>query len=245
MSGALEYEYLFRFQISAEPYYSDNISLYAFWVRTLMPHVCSTDYNPTYLLLIGKMKMPVKPISSCFVISVFLFAITFVMTSPVFGQELCPSAAYNSAVPAFNLFLEEQEDILKLQIKSAVCAGENQPASMPAKDDILSFFERSGTLPDTAQAQVEAYSCFGRLFITRVIELRVDMENCFAMDNCVNKLCADLKIDRQNKTEQSRSSATAPNPGSAQSLSVSPTVSGVADMREVYDRNAKDLMAIP
>ena len=151
------------------------------------------------------------------------------------AEELCPEPVAAVAGPAFERFLDERGDALKLQIKTGVCTGADKPVALPNEADILNWLNSSnnpagGGESDRASGdRSEFYSCFGRMFIAKIIEIRTEMETCLADSDCAGKLCSE---------QQPAGPGSEKGSGSGQK--------GLGgNMADIYDQNARDLMAIP
>ena len=120
---------------------------------------------------------------------------------------------------SFSRFWFEHEDEFRSKIGRAVCSGENGVLPMPPEEKINSLL---GLDPSSqAEEAVQCRTCFGRLFIAKALEARKEMEKCLDDAACRQGLCLDPQKGSGSGSGAERS------------------------LEDVYDMNARDLMAIP
>lgn len=149
--------------------------------------------------------------------------------SPASQKAICEPKIEAQVRLAFALFWLDKESGFRSQTSQAVCSGTNGAVPMPSQEAVNSLL---GFAPGAKDSRAtECYNCFGHLFIAKSLELGVEAEACLANDDCRKDVCRDQAA--QNQANQAVQGNSGPKDSSGQSL------------EDVYDINARDLMAIP
>ena len=136
----------------------------------------------------------------------------------VVSANLCAPIIKAKIILSFSRFWLEHENEFRSHLGRVVCLGENEALPMPPEEKISSLLGFDPSSQD--EEAVRCRTCFGRLFIAKALEVRKEMEKCMGSAACRQNLCLE------------------PQDGSGGN-------GAERSLEDVYDVNARDLMAIP
>ena len=137
----------------------------------------------------------------------------------VVSANLCAPMIKARIILSFSRFWFEHENEFRSQIGRVVCSGENEALPMPPEEKISSLLGFDPSSQD--EEAVRCRTCFGRLFIAKALEVKREMEKCLDSAACRQNLCPEPQNGSGGANGAERS------------------------LEDVYDVNARDLMAIP
>lgn len=162
---------------------------------------------------------------------IFFMSFSYAYPQTSSNDVLCTPKIEAQVRLAFSLFWYENEAYIRAKIGQTVCSGSNGAAPMPAREVVNSLLGFSPSARD--ERATECYNCFGRMFIARSLDVRDEMELCLDKADCRKGLCPD-----QPGTDQT-------SPANAQTTVDEAPAGRPRALHDVYDDNARDLMAIP
>ena len=164
-----------------------------------------------------------------FVLLVAIFFQTPAFASSTIFNKLALPAIFFKSQQAFSNYSQAEAQKILAKIDQAVCLNDNTPLSLPAQDEVFPYLERAKIMDTPAKEQ--GYAIFIKFYLDFCITKRIDQEACMANSACSQKLCADYATPNHEKALETRDAAT---PKGA-----------AGNLEEVYDLNARDLIAIP
>ena len=172
---------------------------------------------------------PKLPFTIFFVLLLLSFLHTSALASATLLNKLqLPAIFFKSEQTFANYYQAEEQNILS-KIDRAVCSNDNTPLPLPTQDEIFPYLERAGM--NNTFAKEQGYTVFIKFYLDFCIKRRVAQELCLTEAACQEKLC-DSYRQAAHKNAEGATQGTKPAE-SANSL------------EEVYDINARDLIAIP
>ncbi len=148
-------------------------------------------------------------------------------SSPLINKLQIPGLLLKSA-QAFTNYQKHNAQKLEARITEAVCLKDMTPLPLPSQTEIFPYLEHEKIIAPLSKEQ--AYAMFVKFYMNFCINLRINQEACWADPTCGQSLCRNYHQPSQKNTNAT--SLTEQN-GQAGSL------------EEVYDINARDLIAIP
>ena len=159
---------------------------------------------------------------------VALFQTSVLAADTIFSKLQLPAIFFKSE-QAFTSYLQAEEQKFLAKINQAVCINDNTPLPLPTQEEVFPYIERAKITEFTDKEQ--AYAIFIKFYLDFCIKRRVAQELCLTEAACQEKLC-DSYRQAAHKNAEGATQGTKPAE-SANSL------------EEVYDINARDLIAIP
>ena len=164
-----------------------------------------------------------------FTLLVAIFFQTPAFASSTIFNKLALPAIFFKSQQAFSNYSQAEAQKIFAKIDQAVCLNDNTPLSLPTQDEVFPYLERAKIMDTPAKEQ--GYAIFIKFYLDFCINKRIDQETCMNDSACSQKLCADYAKPNLEKELDTPDTAT---PKGA-----------TGNLEEVYDLNARDLIAIP
>ena len=162
---------------------------------------------------------------------VALFQTSVLAADTIFSKLQLPAIFFKSE-QAFTSYLQAEEQKILAKINHAVCINDNTPLPLPTQEEVFPYIERAKITEFTDKEQ--AYAIFIKFYLDFCINKRIEQEACVANNACKQELCAGDSQATPNNMEHQADPATSAN-----------QTESSRNLEEVYDINARDLIAIP
>ena len=163
--------------------------------------------------------------------------------NPAHAENLCTDKEAAQVAPALRHFFSERGEALKTQVRAGICSGVANPVPMPDQAEFRTWLQSANGGNPVESKEDVLYSCFGRMFIAEIIDLRAEMEVCLGDATCARELCPDLQVEKPGSRTASQPVQSSNGEGDNAGNGAKP--GGGQNLADIYDQNAKDLMAIP
>lgn len=125
---------------------------------------------------------------------------------------------FSKSCKAFSKYLEDNRHELSVKMEQTVCSQSNTPLPLPERELTEIYLLESGL--DGNFALEQGHSMFAMQYVAFCIDLREQQEQCMKDSDCNQTLCQDNSPDKNASGEG-------------------------GSLEDIYDVNAKDLIAIP